>query len=237
MDISTERTNQFSREGFLIVPDVLDEQRIAKTLALLDGLDHSATGVMASKDLFAVRDVVGLVPELLKLIWSSELQELVNAHCGPHAFMTKSIYFDKPASSNWFVGYHQDISISVARRIEMNGFASWTNKHGVIGVIPPVEYLERTLTVRLHLDKTDGTNGALRVIPGSHRDGIRRDLLPTEQEVICEVPSGAAMLMRPLLFHASRRSSSNQLRRVLHLEFNDLELPAPMCWAERRELL
>lgn len=29
--------------------------------------------------------------------------------------------------------------------------------------------------------------------------------------------------MRPLLFHASRRSSSDRPRRVLHLEFNDLE--------------
>jgi len=42
--------------------------------------------------------------------------------------------------------------------------------------------------------------------------------------------------MRPLLMHASSRSITDKPRRVLHLEFNDLELPEPLRWSERQDL-
>lgn len=226
----------YMEQGFLIVPEVLDEARITAASALLGSIDRDAMGVMAHRDLFAVRDVLGLLPDLLSVVWSPALSALVDRHCGPNAFLTKSIFFDKPAGSNWFVAYHQDISIQVAQRAEVEGFSQWTSKHGVIGVIPPAHFLERTLTVRLHLDDTDATNGALRVISGSHAHGIQRERPYTEQAVVCPVPAGGAMLMRPLLMHASRRSTSAKPRRVLHLEFNDLELPEPLQWAERRVL-
>lgn len=57
-----------------------------------------------------------------------------------------------------------------------------------------------------------------------------------DRTVTCDVPKGGAMLMRPLLHHASRRSTSDGPRRVLHIEFNHLDLPAPLEWAERRAL-
>jgi hypothetical protein len=50
------------------------------------------------------------------------------------------------------------------------------------------------------------------------------------------VPSGGVMLMRPLLMHASSRSTNDRPRRVLHIELNDLELDGGLAWAERQML-
>ena len=89
----------------------------------------------------------------------------------------------------------------------------------------------------LHLDDCDESNGPLRVIPGSHGQGI----LSSEQiarhrqetaEVVCTVPAGGALVMAPLLLHASSRARSPSHRRVLHLEFAPLGLlPEGLAWA------
>jgi ectoine hydroxylase-related dioxygenase (phytanoyl-CoA dioxygenase family) len=98
--------------------------------------------------------------------------------------------------------------------------------------------LEDNFTVRLHLDNTTVQNGALKVVPGSHRKGIYRTgdkNWSSENEVICEVPAGGMMLMKPLLLHSSSRSTNNQQRRVIHIEFSRQTLPAPLRWSEMIE--
>ena len=86
----------------------------------------------------------------------------------------KSIYFDKPAGSNWFVSYHQDLTISVNAKIDLGGFGPWTVKQDQYAVQPPLQILENNFTIRIHLDDTDENNGALKVIPGSHLKGVCR---------------------------------------------------------------
>lgn len=92
------------------------------------------------------------------------------------------------------------------------------------------------VTVRLHLDDCSADNGALRVIPGSHRDLIApRDVDPAacnRQAVTCEVPAGGILLMRPLLLHSSRKAEHAHHRRVIHLEFTTRPLPHGLEWAE-----
>jgi hypothetical protein len=44
------------------------------------------------------------------------------------------------------------------------------------------------------------------------------------------------MLMKPLLLHASSRSTSARPRRVVHLKFSAAELPEGLAWRERREM-
>ena len=105
---------------------------------------------------------------------------------------------------------------------------------------PPVAVLENVVTLRIHLDDCDATNGALRVVPGSHRHGVVAAATiasHTSQATVCAVPAGGAMLMKPLLLHASNRSTSSRPRRVLHLEFASVELPAGLAWRERKGLV
>ncbi|MDB4918635.1 phytanoyl-CoA dioxygenase family protein [Mucilaginibacter sp.] len=154
---------------------------------------------------------------------------------GEQYFVVKSIYFDKPEKSNWFVAWHQDLTISVDRKIELLGYGSWTIKLNQFAVQPPIEILQDNFTIRIHLDDTDAGNGALKVIPGSHLKNICRvDSLDweNETETTCKVNAGGVMIMRPLLLHASNRTTVNKKRRVVHIEFSKTELPVPICWAE-----
>jgi len=166
---------------------------------------------------------------------ASRLKKVINATFGTDYVVVKSIYFDKPPTSNWFVSYHQDLTISVKEKLAVAGFGSWTTKDGQFAVQPPLEILQDNITVRLHLDDTSASNGALKVIPGSHLQGVYRPETinwETETEVDCEVPRGGAMFMKPLLLHSSGRTVNNERRRVIHIEFSRRNLQGGLQWAE-----
>ncbi len=136
----------------------------------------------------------------------------------------RGIYFDKTPEANWLVPWHQDLSIAVKQRLDVSGYGPWSTKEGVPHVQPPAELLEAMVTLRLHLDNCDESNGPLRVIPGSHRMGRLEaaDIVKTrsnQKEVICSMQAGDALLMRPLLLHASSEASVPVHRRVIHLEY------------------
>lgn len=85
------------------------------------------------------------------------------------------------------------------------------------------------------MDETREENGALKVIPESHLNGVIRPdskVWKTEDEFVCEVDKGGAMLMKPLTLHASGRTTNGQKRRVIHLEFNKHKLTEPLNWLE-----
>jgi hypothetical protein len=48
--------------------------------------------------------------------------------------------------------------------------------------------------------------------------------------VECIAPRGAALVMRPLLLHASSKSTGQGRRRVLHFLFASDALPVPLQW-------
>jgi ectoine hydroxylase-related dioxygenase (phytanoyl-CoA dioxygenase family) len=77
-------------------------------------------------------------------------------------------------------------------------------------------------------------NGALGVIPGSHNGGVKNArAIPLENTVkTCTVERGGVMIMKPLLMHASNRSTSDKQRRVIHIEFANLNLPEGLEWSE-----
>ena len=177
------------------------------------------------------------VPAVAALARSEPLLDLVRPHVVREPFPVRAIYFDKSPEANWLVPWHQDLTLALRSRVEVSGFGPWSVKDGIPHVQPPVELLEQMLTVRLHLDDADETNGALRVLPGTHRLGR---LSPTQiqaqrarqADVICTVVPGDALLMRPLLLHASGRSTSARHRRVLHIEYAAFTLPPELRWQE-----
>jgi ectoine hydroxylase-related dioxygenase (phytanoyl-CoA dioxygenase family) len=149
--------------------------------------------------------------------------------------VVKSIYFDKPEKSNWFVSYHQDLTISVDKKTETEGFGPWTVKQNQFAVQPILAILENIFTIRIHLDDTDENNGALKVINKSHAKSIYRPEnidWSIENETICNVNSGGIMLMKPLLLHGSNRTQNNKKRRVIHIEFSSMSLPENLNWSE-----
>jgi len=148
----------------------------------------------------------------------------------------QGIFFDKPADANWKVQWHQDLSIPVKARVEVPGFGPWSKKAGVPHVQAPNWLLERMLIVRLHLDANTEENGPLRVIAGSHLRGrLTREQIQwwreQGEELVCTVPRGGALLMRPLLLHASSAARTSAHHRVIHLEYAAERLPDGLAWA------
>jgi hypothetical protein len=179
------------------------------------------------------------IPEIASLARSSHLINFVAPHTTAEPWPVRAIYFDKSARANWLVAWHQDITVAVCERIDVAGFGPWSVKQGITHVQPPAEILERMLTVRLHLDDCDETNGALRVLPGTHRLGrlsaerirqLRADL----PEIPCCLSAGDILLMRPLLLHASGKTLSNRHRRVLHIEYAGCQLPGGLRWYDSK---
>lgn len=132
--------------------------------------------------------------------------------------------FRKSAGCNWKVPYHQDLSIPVAMRVDDPALSGWSMKEDGHYVQPPVAVLDTLLAVRLHLDASGSDEGALRVVPGSHRLGrLSVDSIATtdkrESEVVCTADAGDLLLMRPLLLHASSKAERPNGRRVLHFLF------------------
>lgn len=226
----------FAAHGCAILPGIFPSNEVGSLVACVRASLSDGSKAMKADETYAVRDALREMPCLRVVLRNDALLAIIHEVLGEMAFLTKSIWFEKPPGGNWFVGWHQDISISVAQRIDVPGYSRWTAKHGVIGVVPPLSLLQRTLTVRIHVDDADGENGAVRVIPGSHREGILPPPVPGTEGLLCVVPAGGVMLMRPLLMHASSRSKTDRPRRVLHIEFNDMELDGGLEWAERMAL-
>jgi len=210
--------------GFAIVPKVLDQAACGVLRDLLGDAEGAGTrGILR-------------IPEVMVLA-ESLLADLVRPHLPAKPIPVRGIFLDKHPETNWLVAWHQDLTLALKKRVEVPGFGPWSVKEGVPHVQPPVGLLAQMLSVRLHLDDADSTNGALRVLPGTHRLGrlnaeAIQNCRETREEVCCETKTGDVLLMRPLLLHASSRSTSKRRRRVLHIEFAGYSLPERLEWCE-----
>jgi ectoine hydroxylase-related dioxygenase (phytanoyl-CoA dioxygenase family) len=202
---------QLQELGFLILRNVIppvDCERIARRLV---APEEGRAGSRA----------------LLEQHWCRELAEALSQHPEIASLLSNAsvavqcTLFEKSRENNWLVAFHQDQSIPVAAPTVCTG---GSRKDGLTFVQPPAEVLEQMLAVRLQIDAPDGVEGALRVIPGSHRSGklTRAEIAgfrSAQSEVSCEVEQGGVLVMRPLLLHASSKILGTQPRRVLHFLF------------------
>lgn len=222
--------------GFTVINKVFSDKEVEQIISVLDRIDTSKENFRKSQDLFAIRQFLKEVPKIRDLIFNDSVQQIIREIFGEKYFVVKSIYFDKPETSNWYVAYHQDLTISVDKKLELPDFGPWTTKQNQFAVQPPLNILENIYTIRIHLDDTDENNGALKVVPKSHAKGIYRPETidwAVETEHICNVEKGGIMIMKPLTLHGSNRTTNGNRRRVIHIEFSDRELPEVLQWSER----
>lgn len=154
---------------------------------------------------------------------------------GDAARPVRAILFDKSATTNWSLGWHQDRTIAVRQRIDTPGFGPWTVKSGIQHVAPPQSLLDRMLTLRLHLDPVDAHNAPLLVAPGSHRHGR-----VAESEVAtlvdrcgthaCLAAPGDIWLYATPILHASDAATTPRHRRILQLDYSADPLPGGLEW-------
>jgi ectoine hydroxylase-related dioxygenase (phytanoyl-CoA dioxygenase family) len=225
--------SELERDGYAILPDVLSGEEVQPLVAAIEA--HVAA--VGAEGQAGLRTLAMQLPEVRAMRAHPKLIALASKILGSPAFVVRTLLFDKTPGANWKVPWHQDLTIAVHERRDLDGFAPWSVKDGVPHVQPPSEFLARMITLRIHLDDCLAENGALRVLPGTHRSGR---LSPAEitqareqsSEAICEVSQGGLLIMRPLLLHASSPAVSPRHRRVLHLEFAAEHLPEGLAWAE-----
>lgn len=234
MQVKRNFSEQIETQGFALVPALATYDQVEHLLKAIKAAQHE-TGARHGRDgVYAMRNLLQ-IEAVQEWTQSKELQQVLVPILGDNYFAVRGILFDKTPGSNWKVGWHQDLSIAVQNRIEVSGFGPWSEKAGVMHVQPPREVLEAMLTVRLHLDECDETNGPLRVVPASHQDGkLAPDAIKEKRrqngQVICTLVRGGALLMRPLLLHASSPATSPKHRRVVHIEFANQRLGGGLEW-------
>lgn len=218
------------RDGFLVVRGVFGPQQIGELRDAVAPLLERC-GSAGVRGLVEKADVVRGVAE------SSGIRSLVDMALGDGGRLVRSILFNKHPEANWHVTWHQDLAIATRERHDVEGFSNWSVKGDIPHVQPPVSVLERMVTVRLHLDDADESNGALWVSPGSHRRGRldagrAAEMADQLGKHLCTAKAGDVLLMKPLVLHASRKATSSASRRVVHFEFANVLLPVPLQWRE-----
>lgn len=125
--------------------------------------------------------------------------------------------------------WHQDLKISVKKKNETPGFTGWTIESGINHVIPTMDILQRSLTMRIHLDACTPQNGSIWVLPGTHDKIYARSEIVQKLKgvkiVDCIAKKGSVMFMSPLLLHKSPYSLTDVSRRVLQIEYSSVTLP------------
>jgi hypothetical protein len=225
--------SDLEQDGYAVLHGVIPAELVARAATALASLtrDRSERG----GETFGARNILD-IPEVRDLAALAGTRSLLSNVVGPGVRAVRGIFFDKTPAANWPVAWHQDRSLALSRKHEVEGWRAWSVKAGVAHGQPPHPMLERMLTLRFHLDDCAEDNGPLKVVPGSHRLGrLERDkqraLRREAGERTLAVMAGDAIAMRPLILHASSAAISPQHRRVVHLEFvpGDL-LPSPLEW-------
>ncbi len=223
------------RDGFAWVRGAFDSNAVDAMLErlnrlLLENANDASILAGSSGPAYGARNLMRLWPDAAKLIGDSpSLASAVRAALGDSAGVVRGLFFDKPPGHSWALPWHRDYTIAVKDHRPSPGFAKPTMKAGVPHLEAPEWLLKTILTVRIHLDAMADDNGPLRVVPGSHRN--ESEIVDDAVTLHCE--GGDALLMRPLLLHASGHSlpGSANHRRIVHLECaGSRELPDGLEW-------
>ena len=227
------------RDGYVILNHVISPDRVAE---LVEATSRYVNGgnegsLQRGGEVYGGRDLLWRNDDVARLARSPELMEIATHCLDPDAFVVRGLFFDKTPTANWNLPWHQDLTIAVLERREIPGFGPWTHKGGINHVHAPADLLARMVTIRIHLDDCGSANGPMRVLPGSHTSGkLDPASIATwssharQPAVDCLVPAGGAVVMRPLLLHASASGTVPGHRRVIHLEYAAENLPVGLQW-------
>lgn len=212
-----------AEDGYAFLPELLGEE----ALDHLERLLQAPTG-------HARRPLP--LDRLAQWLISTSIPDAVRAVLGPDARPVRAFWLDKTPEENWAIPWHQDTTFALADALEVPGFQGWRNKAHFYEAQAPGDLVGQMLATRLHLDDVGPTQGCLKVLPGSHREGR---LAPADiADRVAARPArpvpahrGTVLCMRPLLLHASDRAALPGRRRILHLEWAAFDLPGGLRWA------
>lgn len=211
---------ELNRDGAQLFNAALNEQDLTVIEKALSMLPRDRPGVR-------IAELPSLQPALVS---GGRIGSVAALFRGPGCRPVRAILFDKSEETNWTLGWHQDRTIAVNGKIEVQGFTPWTLKAGIQHVEPPVEILESMVTIRIHLDPVDQDNAPLLIAPGSHRLGrISEDRIDATVERCgthaCLADRGDVWAYSTLIVHSSAKAHRPRRRRVLQVDYSGADLP------------
>lgn len=217
--------NEFEGCGRVWLRNAVEEE----DLALFDSITAAPTKAGQRLDAYTALDTA--------LSAESSLLHAIR-RLASDAVPVRIVAFNKTEGANWGVPWHQDRVIAVAEKVDVVGYMNWTNKSGTWHCEPPQSVLDEMLFVRVHLDDTDQSNGAMEIAVGSHADGIipsatAEEVASTYPKEICEAKRGDVLILKMLTLHSSKPARFPSGRRVLRIDFASSPLPLPLSWSAR----
>lgn len=197
----------------------------------LDALHAVAADLPADRAGIRLHGIAALADLLGLHALGSEAGRLL----GPKARPVRAILFDKTPATNWGLGWHQDRTIAVRKRVDVPGFGPWSIKSGMIHVEPPFAVIECMVTIRVHLDAVPDDNAPLLIAPASHRLGriAEADLASVVEKcgaATCLAEPGDIWVYATPIVHASAASDRAGHRRVFQIDYSADSLPAGLLW-------
>lgn len=151
-------------QGYSVLESVVDVEQVHGVLSAKEAasIPRNRAGIR-----HMMRD-----PAVSRIANQQKMLEIARKVLGPGAVPFRATIFDKSPTSNWLVAWHQDTALPLQQRREAEGWGPWSVKEGVNYAHAPARALEKVIALRLHLDDSGADNGPLRVLPGTHRQGV-----------------------------------------------------------------
>ena len=210
------QSRQFAEDGYAVFPgalagDALELLRaecdafVAREDARMDALGVDTLGISHRGKRYFANECQRVVPQLRSVLFGEAMADICRATLGPDAYFFFDQYVVKGPEGGLPFSWHQD-----------SGY--------VVGNGGPPDHLPY-LTCWCPLDDATEENGTVRLIPGSHRNGIlphsrqpgSNDLVgaPAETEgVLVEAKAGDVVAFSSLTLHATGANRSDRPRRV-----------------------
>jgi ectoine hydroxylase len=212
----TEMSERFARDGFLILPGVLDEEECAAMVAVMDRLDATTEFNTHQRprrpgDVLELHNCVTRDPLFLGLVDRPEVLEVVAHLVGCNIQMGASHCFIRPP-------------VQRAVSLEAQGGFTWHIDLSPTAV--PVNGRLPHLATRVGYCFTPINQpdmGSISVVPGSHRASGRPAWNPATDmpygavEVLAE--AGDAIIFDNRLWHSTMPNYSSQARKNLYIEY------------------
>lgn len=127
-------TLELSRDGAELFPGA--------ALAALSGLFAVLAELPTGQAGIRISGLPNLRPYLAS---TGPIGAVASSALGGEGMPVRAILFDKSENANWSLAWHQDRTICVRERVEVDGFGPWSIKAGLHHVAPPFDLLGRGL--------------------------------------------------------------------------------------------
>jgi hypothetical protein len=102
---------ELSKIGYTLINKIYTQDEVNTIIDLIESADDASATFRKTENLFAIRQFLKEVPSVKEYVFNEKLLSVIRTILGHDYFVVKSIYFDKPKASNWYVVYYRDLTM------------------------------------------------------------------------------------------------------------------------------